>query len=83
MECGERSCVAHSCITPILFHDCGDGRSREVYHTKRMQRVGCVEWTRDSKYVISASDEMNIRLWKAVAWEKLGKVSGQNPCHAI
>jgi WD repeat and SOF domain-containing protein 1 len=42
-----------------------------------MQRVNKVLWSRDSKYILSASDEMNIRLWKAVAWEKLGKVSSK------
>ncbi|XP_076462875.1 DDB1- and CUL4-associated factor 13-like [Babylonia areolata] len=51
------------------------GHSREVYHTKRMQRVGSVVWSRDSKYIFSASDEMNIRVWKSVAWEALGKLA--------
>ncbi|KAL1259960.1 hypothetical protein QQF64_010537, partial [Cirrhinus molitorella] len=50
------------------------GHSREVYHTKRMQHVICVRWSADSKYVLSGSDEMNIRLWKANASEKLGLV---------
>uniref|UniRef100_A0A3B5MG96 DDB1- and CUL4-associated factor 13 n=1 Tax=Xiphophorus couchianus TaxID=32473 RepID=A0A3B5MG96_9TELE len=49
--------------------------SREVYHTKRMQHVICVKWSADSKYVLSGSDEMNIRLWKANAAEKLGVLS--------
>lgn len=48
------------------------GRSREIYHTKRMQRVVSVRWSMDNRYIISASDEMNIRLWKANASEKLG-----------
>lgn len=48
---------------------------REVYHTKRMQHVICVKWSADNKYVLSGSDEMNIRLWKANAAEKLGVVS--------
>jgi len=48
------------------------GRAREVYHTKRMQHVMAVKWTSDNKYIISASDEMNIRIWKAQAAEKLG-----------
>ena len=26
-----------------------EGHSREVYHTKRMQRLTCVAWTRDNK----------------------------------
>nr|XP_023021235.1 DDB1- and CUL4-associated factor 13 [Leptinotarsa decemlineata] len=51
------------------------GHSREIYHTKRMQRLTCVHWTLDNKYIISGSDEMNIRIWKARASEKLGPVS--------
>lgn len=48
---------------------------REVYHTKRMQHVICIKWSSDNKYILSGSDEMNIRLWKANAAEKLGVVS--------
>ncbi|XP_048882434.1 DDB1- and CUL4-associated factor 13 [Brienomyrus brachyistius] len=48
------------------------GHSREVYHTKRMQHVICVRWSLDSRYIMTGSDEMNIRLWKANASEKLG-----------
>ncbi|UXI21474.1 glucose dehydrogenase acceptor-like [Sarcoptes scabiei] len=47
-------------------------RSRETYHTKRMQRLTDVVWSLDSKFIISSSDEMDIRLWKANASEKLG-----------
>lgn len=46
--------------------------SREIYHTKRMQHVTCIGWSLDNKYIYSGSDEMNIRLWKANASEKLG-----------
>ncbi|XP_032465498.1 DDB1- and CUL4-associated factor 13 isoform X2 [Phocoena sinus] len=52
-------------------------RSREVYHTKRMQHVICVKWTSDSKYIMCGSDEMNIRLWKANASEKLGVLTSR------
>ncbi|CAH0393326.1 unnamed protein product [Bemisia tabaci] len=48
------------------------GHSRDVYHTKRMQHVLSVSWSLDNKYICSASDEMNIRIWKARASEKLG-----------
>ena len=34
---------------------------REVYHTRRMQRVFCVRFSADSTYVLSGSDETNIR----------------------
>lgn len=47
-------------------------KSREVYHTSRMQRVFCVCFSGDSKFVLSGSDETNIRLWKAKASERLG-----------
>lgn len=43
------------------------GHSREVYHTKRMQRIFNVKFTQDSKFVLSASDDMNVRIWKAKA----------------
>ncbi|XP_066259161.1 DDB1- and CUL4-associated factor 13 [Euwallacea similis] len=51
------------------------GHSREIYHTKRMQRLTCVHWTLDNKFIISGSDEMNIRIWKARASEKLGPLT--------
>ncbi|KAI9046771.1 hypothetical protein LZ554_009508 [Drepanopeziza brunnea f. sp. 'monogermtubi'] len=43
------------------------GHSRDIYHTKRMQRVFSCKWTPDSKYVLSGSDDGNIRLWRANA----------------
>ncbi|XP_042909660.1 DDB1- and CUL4-associated factor 13 [Parasteatoda tepidariorum] len=51
------------------------GRSRDVYHTKRMQRLTSVLWSLDNKYILTGSDEMNIRMWKAKASEKLGSMS--------
>jgi len=47
---------------------------REVYHTKRMQRVVAVKWSLDNKFILSASEEMNLRVWKANASAKLGVV---------
>ncbi|CAN0877923.1 Nuclear pore complex protein NUP107 [Linum grandiflorum] len=48
------------------------GHSREIYHTKRMQRVFCVKFSCDASYVISGSDDTNLRVWKANASEQLG-----------
>eukprot|EP00095_Tigriopus_kingsejongensis_P006685 snap_masked-scaffold25_size650667-processed-gene-1.1 protein:Tk06685 transcript:snap_masked-scaffold25_size650667-processed-gene-1.1-mRNA-1 annotation:"wd repeat and sof domain-containing protein 1" len=56
----------------IRIFQTDEGQSREVYHTKRMQRLTSVAWSKDNKYILSGSDEMNIRLWKSKAWEKLG-----------
>ena len=51
-----------------------DGRSRDVYHTKRMQRIFCVQWSADSAYILTGSDETNIRLWRSQASHKAGKL---------
>ncbi|EER30183.1 protein SOF1 [Candida tropicalis MYA-3404] len=42
-----------------------NGRSRDVYHTKRMQRVSAVMFTTDSKYILSGSEDTSIRVWRA------------------
>ncbi|CAH0553142.1 unnamed protein product [Brassicogethes aeneus] len=64
--------VSGSYDKSIRIFEVDKGHSREIYHTKRMQRLTCVQWTLDSKYILSGSDEMNIRIWKARASEKLG-----------
>lgn len=39
--------------------------SREVYFTRRMQRIFGVLFSADSRFVVSASDDTNMRVWKA------------------
>lgn len=39
-----------------------EGHSRDIYHTKRMQRLFAARWTSDSKYILSGSDDGNVRL---------------------
>ncbi|KAK3772275.1 hypothetical protein RRG08_039093 [Elysia crispata] len=58
----------------IRIFNVADGHSRDVYTTKRMQRVNHILWSMDNKYILSGSDEMNVRLWKARASEKLGVI---------
>ena len=48
------------------------GHSRDIYHTKRMQRVFSTKFTPDSKYILSGSDDGNIRLWRAQASRREG-----------
>ncbi|CAJ2675648.1 unnamed protein product [Trifolium pratense] len=50
------------------------GHSREIYSTKRMGRVFCVKFSGDGSYVISGSDDANLRVWKANASEQLGVI---------
>jgi WD repeat and SOF domain-containing protein 1 len=40
-----------------------------------MQRVFTVNYTMDNTYIVSGSDDTNIRLWKARASEKLGQLT--------
>lgn len=54
-----------------------EGHSRDIYHTKRMQRVFSVNFTPDSKYVLSGSDDGNIRLWRAVSSKREGVKSAK------
>lgn len=53
------------------------GHSRDVYHTKRMQRVFAARFTPDSNYVLSGSDDGNIRLWRAQASQRTGVKSAR------
>ncbi|XP_076752652.1 DDB1- and CUL4-associated factor 13 [Xylocopa sonorina] len=64
--------VAGSYDKSIRIFELDKQHSREVYYTKRMQRLTCIGWSLDNKYIISGSDEMNLRVWKARASEKLG-----------
>jgi len=62
-----REFVSASYDKTIRIWRIDSGRSREVYHTKRMQRVFTVKVTGDAKYIVSGSDDANVRLWKADA----------------
>eukprot|EP00745_Piridium_sociabile_P007509 TRINITY_DN149433_c0_g1_i2.p2 TRINITY_DN149433_c0_g1~~TRINITY_DN149433_c0_g1_i2.p2 ORF type:complete len:170 (+),score=7.48 TRINITY_DN149433_c0_g1_i2:920-1429(+) len=64
--------VAGSYDRTIRIFDIGQGRSRDVYHTKRMQRVLCCRFSLDSHFVISGSEDANLRVWKAQASLPLG-----------
>jgi len=51
-----------------------EGRSYQMYFTKRMQRVFSVLFSRDAKFVVSGSDDTNLRIWKADASSSLTKL---------
>ena len=55
----------------------GAGRSRECYHTSRMQKIAAVRFTADASFVVTGSDDANVRVWKAAASKKLGPVTSR------
>lgn len=55
----------------------GQGHSPEVYHTKRMQRVTSTVFSGDARFVLSGSDDGNVRIWKAKASDKLGIITAR------
>ncbi|KAG4305659.1 hypothetical protein PORY_001215 [Pneumocystis oryctolagi] len=55
----------------VRIFNAREGHSRDIYHTKRMQRVFSAKFTSDSNYILSGSDDGNVRLWKANASSKM------------
>ena len=67
-----REFVAGSYDRSVRIFAYDGGRSREVYHTTRMQRVWAVRFSGDGMYVFSGSEDMNVRVWKADASAQVG-----------
>ncbi|TIC66067.1 WD40 repeat-like protein [Wallemia mellicola] len=61
----------------VRIWDKNHGRSSDCYHTKRMQRLMNVQYSLDSKYVLTGSDDGNLRIWKARASEKIGQMDAR------
>eukprot|EP01135_Chromosphaera_perkinsii_P000562 Nk52_evm24s123 gene=Nk52_evmTU24s123 len=76
-----REFVSGSYDRSVRIFRANEGHSREIYHTKRMQRIFKVLVSADAKYLLSGSDETNIRLWKMDAAEKLGTKSARERSH--
>ncbi|KAA0185699.1 hypothetical protein HAZT_HAZT002740 [Hyalella azteca] len=54
-----------------------EGRSRDVYHGKRMHKVTSVLFSSDDKFIYSGSADHNIRIWKSRASEKMGLMNAR------
>lgn len=61
----------------VRIWDKNHGRSSDCYHTKRMQRLMNVQYSLDSKYVLTGSDDGNLRVWKARASDKIGQMDAR------
>lgn len=74
---GKEFAAASTDRTVRLFPSRGSdaGRSRDVYHTSRMQALSGVRYTADATFVLTASEDFNLRVWKARASSRLGPVS--------
>lgn len=70
--------VSASYDRTIRLWNRSQGHSRDIYFTKRMQRVFSATWTPDNKYILSGSDDGNIRLWRANASEREGVKSAKH-----
>jgi WD repeat and SOF domain-containing protein 1 len=62
-----REFVAGSYDMTVRIFPVGTSSSREVYFTRRMNRVFSVLFSQDARFVLSGSDDANIRVWKAEA----------------
>jgi WD repeat and SOF domain-containing protein 1 len=72
-----REFVSGSYDCTVRLFNANSARSKEVYHAKRMQRVFCVNYSADASFVLTGSDDTNIRIWKAQASAQLGVLAGR------
>ncbi|ADM11017.1 WD40 repeat-containing protein [Encephalitozoon intestinalis ATCC 50506] len=59
----------------IRIFGINERKSRDTYYNRRMHNVFGVEYSHDSQFIVSGSDEGSIRLWKSHASKKLGPLS--------
>ncbi|KAL0479656.1 DDB1- and CUL4-associated factor [Acrasis kona] len=59
----------------IFKTDTTNYKSRELYHTRRMQRIFSVKFSSDSRFVFSGSDDHAVRIWKTNRSEPLRNMS--------
>ena len=62
-----REFVAAGYDRSVRIYAYNGGHSHEVYTAKRMQRVFTARFTGDGSYVVSGSDDFNLRVWKVRA----------------
>ena len=75
---GKEFAAASTDKTVRLFPSRGAdaGRSRDVYHTSRMQALSSVRYTADATFVLTASEDFNLRVWKGERRSDSGPSAG-------
>lgn len=74
-EAGRRSALlSFPIFSNLALRPCLLLISRDIYHTKRMQRLFAVQFSGDSNFIFAGSDDTNIRMWKSNASRDLGVV---------
>jgi DDB1- and CUL4-associated factor 13 len=72
-----REFVTGSYDRTIRIFPINSGTCRDIYHTKRMQRIFTVQYSLDTKFIISGSDDSNLRIWKSKSNEQLGQLTSR------
>jgi WD repeat and SOF domain-containing protein 1 len=72
-----REFVTGSYDRTIRIFPINSGTSRDIYHTKRMQRIFTVQYSLDTKFIVSGSDDSNLRIWKSKSNEQLGQLTSR------
>ncbi|KAH8924244.1 WD40 repeat-like protein [Atractiella rhizophila] len=72
-----REFVSGSYDKTVRLWTAGSGRSRDCYHTNRMQRVYSTLSTLDARFLLTGSEDGNVRIWKWRSSEKLGVLDGK------
>ena len=72
-----REFVTGSYDRTIRIFPVNSGTSRDIYHTKRMQRIFTVQYSLDTKFIVSGSDDSNLRIWKSKSNEQLGQLTSR------
>lgn len=55
----------------VRIYNSNESGCRDLYHLQRMQQLFSVKFSGDSKYIMTGSEDFNIRLWKASAAEPI------------
>ena len=71
-----REFVTGSYDRTVRIFSAREGKSREVYHGRRMQRIFCAKFSADARFVLSGSDDGALHIWDAVSGRPIRTLEG-------